>query len=184
MENPFNKYFQNSENEPKPEAKESITVGRLNELNEKIIQIAPSDFNDIYSDKFLESIGSIFEEFTQAESGLDSNTKTKLYRKIKEESFAPKIKETADLLDTELKELDIVAGRIMDAGVSDSEKEIYESYLDIPAWQRVSKIEKLISVLEKAGFDGKELKEKISEINKIIEKQEYREAEGRIGKYE
>ena len=186
MENLFNKYIKNLENqdESKPEVKESISVGRLNELSEKIIQIAPSGFHDIYSDKFLENISSLFEEFVQAENKLDSNSKTKLYKKIKEEAFIPKIKETSDLLTQELKELDFVTEKIFENKVSDAEKEVYESYLDLAAWQRLEKIGKLISVLEKTGFDGKELKEKISGINKIIEKQEYRTREGELGKYD
>jgi len=186
MENLFNKYIKNPENqnEPKPEIKESISVGRLNELSEKIIQIAPSGFHDVYSEKFLENISSLFEEFVQAENKLDSNSKIKLYKRIKEEAFGPKIKETADLLTQELKELGTVTEKIIDTMVSDAEKEIYESYLDMPAWQRIDKVGKLISVLEKTGFDGRELKERMAEINKVIETQAYREKEGEIGKYE
>jgi hypothetical protein len=186
MEDLFKKYFKNPENQSgsKPETKESISVGRLNELSEKIIQIAPSDFYDIYSEQFLNNTGSLFEEFVQAENKLDSNSKTKLYKKIKEEAFRPKIKEISDLLAQELKELGFVTEKIIENKVSEAEKEIYESYLDLPAWQRLDKIGKLVSVLEKTGFDGKELKERISGINKIIEKQEYRTREGEMGKYD
>jgi len=177
-------YLRKKIEKPQAEEKESISVGRLNELSEKIIQIAPGDFYDIYSEQFLNNISSLFEEFVHAENKLDSNSKIKLYKKIKEEAFNPKIKETSDLLAHELKELGFVVEKIAENKVSDAEKEVYESYLDLPAWQRVDKIEKLILVLEKTGLDGKELREKISGINKIIEKQEYRTREGELGKYE
>lgn len=170
--------------EKEEENKESITVGRLNELSEKIKKIKPDNFYDIYSQQFLDNASALFDEFIQAENKLDSNTKIKLYRKIKNENFDSKIKKLASLLNDELKSIQSVVEKINKNIVKDEDKERIEDFLDMPIWQRLDKIGKIISVLEKTGLDAKDLRNKIGELAKIIEKQEFRTREGELGKYD
>ncbi len=187
--NPIKNLGEKIEKLEQEEQAESITVGRLNELEANITKLKIDSYlNEEYrGDRmgryFLNDISSLVNEFLEAENKLDSNSKIKLHRRIKEGILIPKIKEITSFLSNELYKANDLVEKITNNIIGDDEKETIGNYLQIPVWQRLDAVGELILVLEKTGFDEKELKEKVSELNKKIEKQEYRTREGELGGY-
>lgn len=188
----FKKHFKKLENNENQndhelENKESITTGRLEILSKRIMEMGKNNsyFYSIYHERFLPDLIALFDEFIQAEIKLNSNSKIKLYKKIKQESFDKKVEELASIFKDELKTIQSVVEKIDKNMVKDEERDEIEHFLDHPdsIRQRLDKIGKLAGVLEGAGLSVQDFRNKISELEKIIEKQEFKKREGELGRY-
>ncbi|MCL5017065.1 MAG: hypothetical protein M1155_00145 [Patescibacteria group bacterium] len=195
MENNFDakKYFESKlkntveSGQEREVGMESITTGRLGILDRMISEIGPNNkyFYSIYNEHFLPDLTVLFDEFIQAKNRLDSNGKIKLYKKIEQESFDKKVEELAGIFKDELKTIKSVVEKIDKNVIKNEEKDEIESFLNYPdsIGQRLDKIKKLFGVLEKTGLNVQDFRNKISELEKIIEKQEFKKKEGELGNY-
>lgn len=189
MGNLFEKYFKSPEdkenqNQSELEIKESITVGRLEDLSREIKKINIG-IDSIFPNNSHHNVTALFNEFIQAENKLDSNSKIKLYRKIRREILNPKAESLLDSLNEEFRHIESTVQKIDKDMIQDTEKKQIEIFLDYsPIWQKLDKIQKFITILEKVGLDVKDLKNKIIDIEAIIEKEEFKTKEGDLGRYD
>ncbi|MBU6141805.1 hypothetical protein KGO95_01630 [Patescibacteria group bacterium] len=194
MDNPLEKMMRQGNREKIEEPSElheeeqkSITTGRLEELAADIkkMSVIPPISDEYFLNKEAVELDAELSEFVAAENRLDSNSKKKLYRRLKQEVLDEKIKEFQTHAHGTVNEIAEKVRLATRPALSSDEEMQLEIYLGkAPAWQRLKAVESLEEVFKKVGFVDPQLQEKIKEIEKMIGKDDYRTQEAKLGGYD
>ncbi|MDE2001205.1 MAG: hypothetical protein KGI60_01395 [Patescibacteria group bacterium] len=197
MENPLERLLRNANQAPAESGQEessgeSISVGRLEDLRDKIVKDireakslpeSPARNLDAFTGEMLEELGSSLDAFSAAEKNLDSRSKEKLYKRMHAE-LAENLKNLLGEMDAALERMAEWSKKMLSGDVSDQERTFLRRYLDSPLWQRLDVATRIVSLADRWKLDTTAVKNKIAELEKVTDLDAYRKKEAELGGYE